>query len=687
MQHLTERSRSDKLPERGDGRCPAEREADPHDGLSRAGGVGHRPSIVQRVAERLLAQHMFAGGNEALHHFAVQGVGYDHADDVDLWILRDGPPRGVVDRSYPKRRAASEPNSGLTSPMETYLNGGKVDWYSVGAIRYAAACARPAMPAPMTAIPIVIDLSSMSMFAPRELPVLESLLTSMVPNALKHAHQPGGRDGPKLRSRDPRRMARSGQSGDASDGDPCDPAPLLCMTPPASLRKPLAVSIATRENVAVGETAVEAEIQISLLGGFSVAVAGKPIEEHWRLRKAKTLVKLLALAPGHWLTRDVVIEILWADAEPQAASNNLHQILHSIRRVMGAESIALDDDVRLGPAGGVTVDVDLFERAVATARRSNDVAALNEALALWAGPLLPEDQYADWAMGHRERLAETHDAVTTLLASRLSEQGELEAALALLEPLASTRPLDEPLHRALIHTLPASVDAEAIEVYERLRTGLDEAYAVEPEPETKALYRRLLSAGQAMPGTIPHNLPESTTSFIGRRRLLTELSAGLGRTRLLTLTGVGGVGKSRLALELARRAASTEFPDGVWLVELAGIQDPEIVASMVASSLRLTLPGGPNPTVTLAEQLASRKLLLIMDNCEHLLDACSDLVHEVLTRCPEINVVTTSRSRSQSQASWSIGCRHWSCRSSELILIIASCSGWKPSSCSWSAPG
>jgi predicted ATPase/DNA-binding SARP family transcriptional activator len=410
--------------------------------------------------------------------------------------------------------------------------------------------------------------------------------------------------------------------------------------------KPLSVSTATREDVAMGVTAVGAEIRISLLGGFSVAVAGKPIDDHWRLRKAKTLVKLLALAPGHWLTRDFVVDTLWANAEPQAASNNLHQILHSIRRMMGAESIALDDDVvRLRPAGGLTVDVDLFERAAAIGRASNDIAALREALALWTGPLLPEDQYADWALGHRERLAETHDAVTTLLGSRLSEQGELEAGLALLEALAFTRTLDEPLHRALIDTLAGLGRRwEAIEAYERLRTGLDEAYAVEPEPETKALYRRLLSAGQAMPATIPHNLPESTTSFIGRRRLLTELSAGLGRTRLLTLTGVGGVGKSRLALELARRSgASTEVPDGVWLVELAGIQDPEIVASTVASSLRLTLPGGPNPMVALAGQLASRQLLLIMDNCEHLLEACCDLVHEVLTRCPEINVVTTSR--------------------------------------------
>jgi predicted ATPase/DNA-binding SARP family transcriptional activator len=403
-----------------------------------------------------------------------------------------------------------------------------------------------------------------------------------------------------------------------------------------------------RENAAMGVTASGAGIHVSLLGGFSVTIGGQPVEDHWRLRKAKTLVKLLALAPGHWLHRDVVVESLWPDAQLEAASNNLHQILHSIRRTMGPESIALQDDViRLCPAGGLSVDVDLFEQAARAARRSSDIRAAEDALALWAGSLLPEDQYADWAAEPRERLAEIYAELTALLGEKLYERGESEAALALVEPLASTRPLDEHLHRVLIDALAgAGRRWEAIEAYERLRYALDEEYAAEPEAKTKALYRRLLSAGKPMPAAIPHNLPESTTSFVGRRRLLTELMAGLGRTRLLTLTGVGGVGKSRLALELARQAgASNELPDGVWLVELAGIQDPEIVASTVASALRLTLPGGVNPMASLAEQLASRKLLLIMDNCEHLLDACGDLVHEVLTRCPEINIVTTSRER------------------------------------------
>ena len=389
-----------------------------------------------------------------------------------------------------------------------------------------------------------------------------------------------------------------------------------------------------------------AKINVSLLGGFSVNVAGQLVDDHWRLRKAKTLVKLLALAPGHRLHRDVVIDMLWPDAEPQAASNNLHQLLHSVRRLMGPNSIALSDEViRLCPAGGLSVDVDAFEQAAASARSSGEIAALRKAAALWTGPLLPEDQYADWAEEHRDRLAETYAAVVTLLGSKLSEQGEHQAALALLEPLASTSPTDEHVHRALIEALAGLGRRwEAIEAYERIRTALDEAYAAEPDPETKALYRRLLTSGKSMPTTTLHNLPESTTSFVGRRRLLTELSASLARTRLLTLTGVGGVGKSRLALELARQAgAGGEFLDGVWLVELAGIQDPEIVPSTVAAALRLTLPGGPDPMAALVEQLTSRTLLLIMDNCEHLLDTCGDLVQQVLTRCPEINIVTTSR--------------------------------------------
>ena len=136
------------------------------------------------------------------------------------------------------------------------------------------------------------------------------------------------------------------------------------------------------------------------------------------------------------------------------------------------------------------------------------------------GPLLPEDLYADWADQHREQLTETQAAVAALLGSKLIEQGVPAAALTVLEPLAAERPLDEHVHRVLIDALAELGRRwEAIETYERLRDALDEAYAAEPEPQTKAIHRRLLTGGKPMRATTLHNLPESTTSFVGRTTL------------------------------------------------------------------------------------------------------------------------------------------------------------------------
>ena len=392
--------------------------------------------------------------------------------------------------------------------------------------------------------------------------------------------------------------------------------------------------------------AAPTDIRVSLLGGFSVVVAGQRVEDHWRLRKAKTLVKLLALTPGHRLHREILVDILWPEAEAQIAASNLHQVLHIVRRMLGAPAVTLVGDVvQLCPAGGLQVDVDAFERAAADAHSDTQIAALRRALELWTGPLLPDDLYADWAAEHRHRLTETHAALATLLGSKLRDEGEPEAALAVLEPLAPERSLDEQFHRVLIDVLAELGRRwEAIQTYERLRDALDEAYAAEPEPQTRAIYRRLLTGGKPMPATVLHNLRGSATSFVGRRRLLNELLASLGRTRLLSLTGVGGVGKSRLALELARLAGATpNFPDGVWLVELAGIRDDDGVESTTASALRLTLPVGLTPSLGIAEQLSTRTLLLILDNCEHLLDACCALIDEILARCPDISILATTR--------------------------------------------
>jgi predicted ATPase/DNA-binding SARP family transcriptional activator len=396
----------------------------------------------------------------------------------------------------------------------------------------------------------------------------------------------------------------------------------------------------------MGDGAPPGEIRIQLLGGFAVTIDGAPVPDRWRLRKAKTLVKLLCLAPGRRLHRDAAIEQLWPDAEQSAATNNLHQAVHAARQILGSNCIALRDDVlTLGPRESVTVDVEVFERAAETARASGDMDALRAALKYWSGPLLPEDAYEAWCMPHRERLSEIHASLAVQLAGQALRDGAPATALAVLEPLVNERALDEPLQRIRMTALAeAGRRWDAIAAYEQLRDELEAEYAAEPAPETKTIYRRLLQGSTPASTGIPHNLPEAVSSFVGRARELKELAASLARTRLLTLSGPGGAGKSRLAIELARRAvAGSEHADGVWRIELAGVKQGELLPAATAAVLGLALPGGRPPEVAVAEQIADRSVLLVLDNCEHLLSATRALIEEVLARSPNVRILTTSR--------------------------------------------
>ena len=207
------------------------------------------------------------------------------------------------------------------------------------------------------------------------------------------------------------------------------------------------------------------------------------------------------------------------------------------------------------------------------------------------------------------------------------------------------RPLDEDVHRSLLVALAATGRRwDAAAAFERLRDGLAESYGVAPAPETTAVYRRLFVGGAPDPGTCPHNLPTLSTSFVGRHRELAELGRLLERTRLLTLTGPGGAGKTRLAVELAHgQVASFRWADGVWLVELAGVTHGDGVPSAVGGALELPLEGNRPWIPALVDQLSSRAILLILDNCEHVLDAVVPLATELLARCPDLVIVATSR--------------------------------------------
>ena len=387
-------------------------------------------------------------------------------------------------------------------------------------------------------------------------------------------------------------------------------------------------------------------MRIALLGGFTVSVEGAVEPPLWRLRKARTIVKLLALAPSHRVHRDVLIEELWPEADPAVGTNNFHQVLHAARRVVGAEHLVLHDEiVVLGGEGRVAIDVDDFDAAATRAAATGAPEDIRHALALWSGELLPEDLYEDWAAPHRDRLSAVHTRLVGDLARTLVTDGRPDEALALVEPLAVERPFDEDVHRSLLVALAATGRRwDATAAFERLRDGLAESYGVSPASETSAVYRRLFVGGAADQGRCPHNLPTMSTSFVGRHRELAELGRLLERTRLLTLTGPGGAGKTRLAIELAHdQVATVRWPDGVWLVELAGVTHGDGVPSAVGCALELPLEGNRPWIAALVDQLSSQALLLILDNCEHVLDAVVPLATELLARCPELVILATSR--------------------------------------------
>jgi predicted ATPase/DNA-binding SARP family transcriptional activator len=424
-------------------------------------------------------------------------------------------------------------------------------------------------------------------------------------------------------------------------------------------------------------------VQIRLFGAFVVSVGGEVVPEGaWRLRKAKSLVKLLALAPERRVHRERATELLWPERTPEAAANNFHQALYVARRALegaGAEASAVlplrDDMLVLYPGARVEVDVDFFDAAVVRARETGEPSDYRAALGLYGGELLPEDRYEGWAVARREALSEAHLGLLLELSARLDEDGDAPAAIEVLERAVVIDPLHEAVHRALMRLFAAGGRRQqALEQYQQLREALSLDLAAEPDPQTGRLYRALLrgeddpdpperelrpAIARAQDGRLAerarHNLPVALTSFIGRERELREVARLLDRSRLLTLTGAGGSGKTRLALEAAT-ARLGACHDGVWLVELAGLGDPALVPAETASALGLTLPSQRPALEGLSAQLSQSRRLLILDNCEHLVAACAGLAGHLLGACSGLRVLATSREplRVQGEVTWRV---------------------------------
>ena len=388
-----------------------------------------------------------------------------------------------------------------------------------------------------------------------------------------------------------------------------------------------------------------ASLRVGLLGGFRVSVGARTIaEDTWRLRKARSLVALLALEPGHRMHRERIMDVLWPRLDAGAAANNLRYALHVARRVLDPDPAAATRYLRhqggllaLSPDSRSWVDVETFEEAAATARRLREPAAYRVAIELYSGELLPQDRYEDWAEDRREELRRLRLDMLVESARLYEERGELAPAIEALRRVVEEDRTHEATHVGLMR-LQALAGRSAGLPWRPPSRGPDKT------PGDAGILARIpCSRKESREGPERrHNLPAPRTSFVGRERELVEVGRLLSMTRLLTLTGAGGSGKTRLALEVAGRFVDV-YPDGVWLVELASLSDGALAPQAFAGALGVREQPGRSLAETLAETLRERSLLLVVDNCEHLVEEAAQLMEGLLDACPGLRVLATSR--------------------------------------------
>lgn len=373
-------------------------------------------------------------------------------------------------------------------------------------------------------------------------------------------------------------------------------------------------------------------VDINLLGGFAVVVDGRAVGAHaWTRRGAATLVKLLALRPGRQLPREQVVDLLWPDLLIDQAAPRLHKAAHFARTALEVPSavVLAGDLVTLLPEADVVVDVELFDRM------SRDPSSVEEAIGLYRGDLLPEDVYEPWADADRERL-------------RVCYLDLLRSAGRWAE-LVATEPLDEEAHLRLVqqHVESGNRSAALRQLDAMARLWRDEL-GVEPGPAARELHARARAMAPVDPAVLAHGagasgVPRPATRTVGRDRDVAAVLSLLEEHRLVTLLGIGGVGKTRLAAEVAH-AYGEATSQRTCYVDLTKVTDPALVAELTVSELGVRAGDNSNVVQMLEEALQRQSLLLVLDNFEHVVEA-ADLVTRMLQWSADLRVLVTSRAR------------------------------------------
>ncbi|WP_072483352.1 BTAD domain-containing putative transcriptional regulator [Streptomyces atratus] len=390
--------------------------------------------------------------------------------------------------------------------------------------------------------------------------------------------------------------------------------------------------------------------------------------------RLRALLTVLALRPGRTVPAAVLVDEVWDGEPPADAVGALHALVGRLRRAVGHDAVlSADSGYRLA-AEPDAIDLHRFERLAGEGARALEEddpakakAVLDDALGLWGGPVLADlpDRDAVAARWEARRLEARRNRLRAALAL-----GRADEALPELVALCAEHPIDEPLQALRMRALrDAGRTAQALAAYDEVRTVLADRLGTDPGPELRSLHAELLRQDPARPPAPAAppappartarqgNLRARLTSFVGREGDIDTLREDLSHARLVTLLGPGGAGKTRLSQETAESAAPA-WPDGVWLAELAPVDDPEAVPEAVLTALgaRETVLRGAgaeelraaegianDPLVRLTEHCSRRRMLLLLDNCEHLVGAAAALADHLLAHCPHLTVLATSR--------------------------------------------
>jgi predicted ATPase/DNA-binding SARP family transcriptional activator len=402
-------------------------------------------------------------------------------------------------------------------------------------------------------------------------------------------------------------------------------------------------------------------LQIYALGDLRIQLGGELLRD-LRSRKAQALLVYLASnAESH--ARDVLADMFWSESSQLQAMSNLRDVLSSLRKFLDPYVTITRYSVSLNPEAAVYLDVNELDSAC-TGLQSEEgdlseksAEKLEIALELYQSDFLSGFHirsargFDEWLLYERERIRlEALEALFTLVNFH-ANVGNFKKGIHFARRTIDLEPLMEAGHQQLIRLLDASGrSSEALIQYEKCRELLSIDLGVEPSSETQELYA-ILIRGERLPclSSIQHlhNLPLPLPDLIGRDDDLERIAACLEdpACRLLTLIGVGGIGKTRLGFHAA--AAEIDFfPEGVWLVELAAFTESDILPDHIASVFGVSAQeakGGLGVTDILVDYLKQRKLLLVLDNCEHLIEACAWFVDAIIKGCAHVTVLATSR--------------------------------------------